>query len=177
MDALIVVDVQRDFCPGGALAVPDADAVIEPLNWLMRQHDLVIATRDWHPADHGSFEEQGGTWPEHCVQETSGAELHPKLDRRGIDQVIDKGQEADTDGYSGFEGTDLGRILREREIEHVHVGGLALDYCVKNTALDAVRAGFPTTVHLSATRPVEREQGDGERAVAELRAGGVEVAD
>jgi nicotinamidase/pyrazinamidase len=175
MDAVIVVDVQNDFCPEGALAVPDGADVIEPLNWLMRQHDLVVATRDWHPPDHGSFEEQGGPWPVHCVQDTPGAELHPKLDARGIDVIIDKGQDSENDGYSGFEGTDLGRILRENEIEHVHVGGLALDYCVKNTALDAVRAGFPTTVHLGATRPVEAEEGDGERAVEELRKAGVEV--
>ena len=175
MDALIVVDVQNDFCPGGALAVPDGDSVIEPLNWLMRQHDLVIATRDWHPEDHGSFEEQGGPWPPHCVQDTRGAQLRAQLDQSAIDEVVDKGQEPDADGYSGFEGTELDRILREQEISEVHVGGLALDYCVKTTALDAVKAGFPVTVHLGATRAIDAK--DGERAVEELRAAGVEVVD
>ena len=175
MDALIVVDVQNDFCPGGALAVPHGDAVIEPLNWLMRQHDLVVATRDWHPPDHSSFAEQGGPWPVHCVQDTHGAQLRSDLDRDAIDAVIDKGQDRETEGYSGFEGTDLERILRERGVERVHVGGLALDYCVKNTALDALRKGFPVTVHLGATRAVNVEEGDGGRAVEEMRAAGAEI--
>jgi nicotinamidase/pyrazinamidase len=175
MDALIVVDVQNDFCPGGALAVPHGDAVIEPLNWLMRQHDLVVATRDWHPPDHSSFAEHGGPWPVHCVQDTHGAQLRSDLDRDAIDVVVDKGQDREADGYSGFEGTDLDRLLRERGVERLHIGGLALDYCVKNTALDALRKGFPVTVHLAATRAVEVEEGDGERAVEEMRAVGAEI--
>jgi nicotinamidase/pyrazinamidase len=177
VDALIVVDVQNDFCPGGALAVPEGDQVVEPLNWLMRQHDYVVATRDWHPADHGSFSEQGGPWPAHCVQDTRGAELRSNLDHRGIDLIVDKGDEPDVEGYSAFEGTDLARILRERGVEEVHIGGLALDYCVKATALDALKAGFPVTVHLNATRPVEVDEGDGERAVEELRQAGAVVAE
>jgi nicotinamidase/pyrazinamidase len=175
MDALIVVDVQNDFCPGGALAVPHGDAVIEPLNWLMRQHDLVVATRDWHPPDHGSFAEQGGPWPVHCVQDTHGAQLRSDLDRDAIDAVVDKGQDRDTEGYSGFENPDLEQLLRERGVERLHIGGLALDYCVKNTALDALRKGFPVTVHLAATRAVNVEDGDGERAVEEMRAAGAEI--
>ena len=175
MEALIVVDVQNDFCPGGALAVPNGDEVIEPLNWLMRQHDLVIATRDWHPGNHSSFAEQGGPWPPHCVQDSSGAQLHADLDTSNIDAVVDKGQSVGDEGYSGFDGTELERMLRERGVERVHIGGLALDYCVKATALDALRLGFPVTVHLAATRPVEVEEGDGERAVAELRAAGAEI--
>jgi nicotinamidase/pyrazinamidase len=175
MDALLVIDVQNDFCPGGALAVPHGDEVIEPLNWLMRQHDLVIATRDWHPADHSSFAEEGGPWPVHCVQDTPGAELAPELDSSAIDLVVDKGQAIGEEGYSGFEHTDLERELRERGVERLHIGGLALDYCVKATALDALRLGFPVTVHLGATRPVDVEEGDGERAVAELRAAGAEI--
>jgi nicotinamidase/pyrazinamidase len=103
--------------------------------------------------------------------------LRAGLDTRGIDVVIDKGQDPETDGYSGFDGTELGRILREREVERVHIGGLALDYCVKNTALDAVKAGFPATVHLNATRAVNREKGDDESALKELRAAGVEVVE
>jgi nicotinamidase/pyrazinamidase len=175
MDALIVVDVQNDFCPGGALAVPHGDAVVEPLNWLMRQHDLVVATRDWHPPDHSSFAEQGGPWPVHCVQDTHGAQLRSDLDRDAIDAIIDKGQDRETEGYSGFEGTHLERILRERGVERVHVGGLALDYCVKGTALDALRKGFPVTVHLAATRAVNVEEGDRERSVEEMRAAGAEI--
>jgi nicotinamidase/pyrazinamidase len=177
MEALIAVDVQNDFCPGGALAVEEGDEVIEKLNQMAAEHELVVATRDWHPADHGSFEAGGGPWPVHCVQDTPGAELHPDLDRDAIDHVVDKGQDVSTDGYSGFEGTELERWLRDRDVDRVHVGGLALDYCVKNTALDARRLGFETVVHLGATRAVDVEPGDGERAIKELRDAGVEIAD
>jgi nicotinamidase/pyrazinamidase len=176
MEALIVVDVQNDFCPGGALAVPGGDEVVPLVNELATRADLVIATRDWHPPDHGSFAAQGGPWPVHCVAGTQGADLHPGLDRSAIDELIDKGQAPDTDGYSGFEGTRLERLLRERGVERVRVAGLALDYCVKNTALDALHAGFSVIVERAATRAVEVEPGDGERAVAELRAAGAEVA-
>jgi len=177
MRALIVVDVQNDFCPGGALAVPDGDAVVEAVNRLASDASFVVATRDWHPADHGSFAAQGGPWPVHCVADTPGAALHDGIDPRQIDVVLDKGQVADREGYSGFEGTDLERLLRVRGVDAVDVAGLALDYCVKATALDARRAGFDVTVHLDATRAVEVTPGDGERAVSELRAAGVEVVD
>ncbi len=177
MRALIVVDVQNDFCPGGALAVPDGDAVVEPVNRLAAQSGLVIATRDWHPADHGSFAEQGGPWPVHCVAGTSGAELHAGIDRGLVDAVVDKGQARDREGYSGFEGTELERLLDEHDVDAVDVVGLALDYCVKATALDARRAGFGVTLHRGATRAVEVQPGDGERAVEALRAAGVEVVD
>jgi nicotinamidase/pyrazinamidase len=175
--ALIVVDVQNDFCPGGALAVPDGDAVVQGVNRLAAQSEFVVATRDWHPADHGSFAARGGPWPVHCVAGTPGAELHAGIDRDLIDAVVDKGQAVDREGYSGFEGTELERLLGERGVDAVDVAGLALDYCVKATALDAHRAGFEVTVHRGATRAVEVEPGDGERAVAELRAAGVEVVD
>jgi nicotinamidase/pyrazinamidase len=175
--ALIVVDVQNDFCPGGALAVPDGDAVVEPVNRLARAAPFVVATRDWHPADHGSFAEQGGPWPVHCVAGSWGAELHPGVDRDQVDAVVDKGQARDTEGYSGFEATGLEELLRSRGVDTVDVVGLALDYCVRATALDARRAGFQVVVHRDATRAVEVSPGDGERAVEELRGAGVEVVD
>jgi nicotinamidase/pyrazinamidase len=172
--ALVIVDFQNDFTPGGALAVPDGDAIAQRINQLAASgdYDLVVATRDWHPPDHGSFAEQGGPWPVHCVAGTEGAELHPALDRSPIDVTIDKGQAPDTDGYSGFAGTELESVLREHGITQVTVVGLATDYCVKNTALDALRAGFQVTVDATAVRGVEVEPGDSERALAEVRAAG-----
>jgi nicotinamidase/pyrazinamidase len=177
--ALVIVDFQNDFTPpDGALAVPDGDAIAERVDRLARseEFDLVIATRDWHPPDHGSFAAQGGPWPEHCVQGTSGAELHPSLDRALLDHVIDKGQDPETEGYSGFQATRLGDLLRERGVDHVTVVGLATDYCVKNTALDALRAGFGVTVDSTAVRGVEVEPGDSDRALEELRAAGASIA-
>jgi nicotinamidase/pyrazinamidase len=173
MDGLIVVDVQNDFCPGGALAVPDGDAVVEPINRLMEDIPFTVATRDWHPRDHGSFREQGGPWPPHCVQDTGGAQLHPKLHTSEIDAVVDKGQGREDEGYSGFEGTELERLLRDRDVDRVHVTGLALDYCVRATALDARRAGFDVVLHRDGVRAI----GDGEGTLTELRAAGVEVVD
>lgn len=177
MRALIVVDVQNDFCPGGALAVPDGDAVVEHVNRLASEASFVVATRDWHPPDHGSFADQGGPWPVHCVSATSGAQLHPGIERDAIDVVIDKGQAVDTEGYSGFEGTGLADVLRSRGVDAVDVAGLALDYCVRATALDAKAAGFDVVVHRGATRAVDVVPGDGERAVEELRAAGISVVD
>jgi nicotinamidase/pyrazinamidase len=177
MEALVVVDVQNDFCPGGALAVPDGDAVIAPIAALAHDADLVIATRDWHPPDHGSFRNHGGVWPVHCVQGTPGAELHPGLGDVRIDAVLDKGQAVDLDGYSGFEGTTLERMLRDQGVDTVHVAGLALDYCVRATALDARRAGFRVVVHRGATRAVDVAPGDGERALRELEQAGVDVVE
>lgn len=177
MDGLIVVDVQNDFCAGGALPVPDGDAVVGPVNRLAAEYPFVVATRDWHPPNHDSFREQGGPWPAHCVQGTGGAELHPKLHTSEIDAVVDAGREPGDEGYSGFEHTELERLLREQGVDTVHVAGLALDYCVKETALDARRAGFGVVVHLSATRAIDAQPGDGDRALEELRAAGVEIAD
>jgi nicotinamidase/pyrazinamidase len=176
--ALIIVDFQNDFCPGGALAVPDGDAIAGRLNELAAsdRFDLVVATRDWHPPDHGSFAEQGGPWPVHCVAGTPGAELHHALDPTPIDLVIDKGQDPDTEGYSGFDETGLAEILRERGIDDLTVVGLATDYCVKNTALDALREGFAVTVDSTATRGVEVQPGDADRALDEVRAAGAGVA-
>jgi nicotinamidase/pyrazinamidase len=176
--ALVIVDLQNDFCPGGALAVPDGDAIVGRVNDLAGSgaYDLVVATRDWHPPDHGSFAEQGGPWPVHCVAGTAGAELHRSLDRTPIDVVVDKGQDRGTEGYSGFESTRLAELLRDREVDDVTVVGLATDYCVKNTALDAVREGFAVTVDSAATRGVEVQPGDSERALDEVRAAGASVA-
>ncbi len=172
--ALVIVDFQNDFTPGGALAVPDGDAIAPKINELAASgdYDLIVATRDWHPPDHGSFAAQGGPWPVHCVADTDGAQLHPALEQGRLDVIVDKGQSPGTDGYSGFEGTDLESLLRDRGITQVTVVGLATDYCVKNTALDALRAGFQVTVDSSAVRGVEVRPGDSERALAEVRAAG-----
>jgi nicotinamidase-related amidase len=176
--ALVIVDYQNDFIPGGALGVTGGDEIVERINALSRSgdYDLVVATRDWHPSDHGSFAAQGGPWPEHCVQGSDGAALHPALDRAPIAAVVDKGQDPGTEGYSGFDGTNLGELLREHGIDHVTVVGLATDYCVKHTALDALRAGFGVTVDTTAVRAVDVVPGDGERALEEVRAAGGSVA-
>jgi nicotinamidase-related amidase len=174
MEALIVVDVQNDFCPGGALAVSEGDEIMDAVNRLAAEAPFVIATRDWHPPDHDSFAERGGVWPVHCVRDTPGAQLHPGLHAR-IDAIIDKGREPGLQGYSAFEDTGLESLLHERGVETVDIAGLALDYCVKATALAAREAGFKVIVHREATRAVNVESGDDERAVAELRAAGVEV--
>ena len=171
------MDFQNDFTPGGALAVPEGDAIAERVNELAAdpRFELVIATRDWHPPDHGSFEEQGGPWPVHCVQGTEGAELHPGLDRSKVDVVVDKGQNPDTEGYSGFDATNLDTLLRDRGIDKLTIVGLATDYCVKNTALDALSNGFEVTVEREAVRGVDVNEGDSERALEELREAGATV--
>lgn len=174
MEALIVVDVQNDFCPGGALAVPGGDEVVAEVSRLAAEAPLVIATRDWHPPDHSSFAERGGSWPVHCVQGTPGAQLHADL-VIAPDAIVDKGQSPEREGYSAFEDTALESLLRERGVGTVDVAGLALDYCVKATALDARAAGFDVVVHRDATRAVNVRPGDDERAVQELRAAGVRV--
>jgi nicotinamidase/pyrazinamidase len=177
--ALIVVDFQNDFTPpDGALAVPGGDAIADRLNELAAEErfDVVIATRDWHPADHGSFRDQGGPWPPHCVQGTEGAQLHPALDRSLIDAVVDKGQRRESEGYSAFESPELGPLLREHEIMALTIVGLATDYCVLNTARDALKEAFTVTVDRSATRAVDANPGDGDRALAELEGLGAIIA-
>ncbi len=177
-EALLIVDYQNDFNPGGALAVSAGDTIAGRINSLARsgRYDLVVATRDWHPPHHSSFAERGGPWPVHCVRETPGAEYHPALDRDPIDVEILKGQVDGSDGYSGFEDTELARILAEHGVDAVTVVGLATDYCVKNTALDALRAGLSVTVDAGAVRGVDVEPGDSERALEELRAEGAAVS-
>ena len=176
--ALIIVDFQNDFTPGGALAVQEGDEIAARLNHLAASSDfdLVVATRDWHPADHGSFTDQGGIWPVHCVAGTPGAELHPALDTTNVDVIVDKGQDRDADGYSAFEATELSDLLREREIDQVVIAGLATDYCVKNTALDALRAGLTVGIDARAVRGVDVEPGDSEQALDELREAGAVIA-
>jgi nicotinamidase/pyrazinamidase len=176
-EALLIVDFQNDFTPGGALGVDGGDEIAARLNELAAdaRFELVVATRDWHPPDHGSFREQGGIWPVHCVQGTPGAELHPDLDRTLVNVVVDKGQDVAADGYSGFEATLLEELLRAQGVDHVTIGGIATDYCVKNTALDALRLGFGVTVDSAAVRGVEVAPGDSERALDEIRAAGGQV--
>jgi nicotinamidase/pyrazinamidase len=175
--ALIIVDFQNDFTPGGALAVPEGDQIAERLNELAAsgEFDLVVATRDWHPPDHASFAPQGGPWPVHCVADSEGAQLNPALDQEAIDAVLDKGQDQHADGYSGFDGTELEQLLHSHDIEEVVVCGLATDYCVKNTAIDAARRGFRVSVDRRAIRGVEVNRGDSERAIEAMRAAGAVV--
>ena len=174
-EALVIVDVQNDFTTGGALAVPDGDAVVAPLNSLGARFDVVFATRDWHPPDHQSFVEQGGPWPPHCVQGTAGAELHPGLDRSRIDEVVDAGDRADVEGYSAFDGTDFESRLRSRGVDSLVVGGLATDYCVRATALDARAVGFDVKLVTDAIRGIEAQPGDVERALVDMQEAGVEL--
>jgi nicotinamidase/pyrazinamidase len=175
--ALLVIDYQNDFNPGGALAVAEGDQIAERINALAASgdYDLVLATRDWHPPDHGSFTDRGGTWPVHCVAGTPGAELAPGLDRGHVDVVLDKGADRGTDGYSGFDGTELAALLREHAIDRVTVVGLATDYCVKNSALDALGEGLSVTVDSSAVRGVDVQPGDSASALDELRSAGATV--
>jgi nicotinamidase/pyrazinamidase len=178
--ALIVVDVQNDFCPGGALAVAEGDQVVAPLNKLidefLQRGEPVFKSRDWHPEKTKHFAAYGGTWPVHCVQNTKGAEFHPDL----IDDIhirtISKGL-GDEDSYSAFDGTDLALQLQRLGIEEVWVGGLATDYCVKNTVLDALKEGFKVKALTDAMRPVEFQSGDGERAIEEMRNAGAVIAE
>ena len=178
--ALIVVDVQNDFCPGGSLAVTGGDEVVAPLNKLIEEFlgrgEPVFKSRDWHTQKTKHFKPYGGTWEIHCVQNTKGAEFHPDLiDDKHI-RVISKGL-GDEDSYSAYDGTDLALQLRRLGVEEVWVGGLATDYCVKNTVLDARKEGFRVKVLEDAMRAVEVTTGDGERAIAEMRDAGAEIID
>lgn len=197
MKALIIVDVQNDFCPGGALAVENGDAIIDIINRLQHQFDLVVATQDWHPADHKSFAanhadknigdviELAGLpqvlWPTHCVQNTDGAAFHPRLQTQNIARIFRKGEDETVDSYSGFfdnghrRATGLGVYLKEQKATQVFVCGLATDYCVKFTALDARELGFDVTLIEDACRGVELHDGDIARSVDAMREAGVKV--
>jgi NAD+ synthetase len=170
--ALIVVDMQNDFCPGGALGVAGGDELAPALARAAERAGTVVATRDRHPADHLSFAARGGPWPQHCVEGTPGAELHPSVAGMHFDRVQDKPNDRDRETFSGFEGTDLGDYLRGRGVTRVLIGGLATDYCVRATALDAIREGFDTTVLTDAIAAVEVQPGDGRAALAEVAAAG-----
>ena len=188
MDALLIVDFQNDFTPGGALPVAEGDQIAGPINALLDSFDLVIATRDWHPADHGSYAgvevdpetwrgaDPPSIWPVHCVQNTPGAELHSALEQTKVDVVIDKGQDPNSQGYSAFQDTRLGELLRERGFDRLFVAGLATDYCVKNTVLDARRLGYDVTVIEDAVRGVDVTPGDSERALEEMERAGAAIS-
>ncbi|MBI2463113.1 MAG: nicotinamidase [Candidatus Spechtbacteria bacterium] len=185
--AIIVVDVQNDFCPGGSLPVPNGNEVISALNAVLelaQQLDvLVFASRDWHPAETSHFADFGGVWPTHCVQDTEGAAFHPDLHLPATAHVLSKGTLKDEDAYSAFQGHEeqgddglsLAEILKTEGVETVWIGGLATDYCVKATALDAVRNGFTTVLLVDACRAVDIHEGDGDRALEEMAQAGVKL--
>lgn len=196
-NALIVVDVQNDFCEGGSLAVPQSNEIIPNIAALMKDiltFDLIVATQDLHPKNHKSFASNnnapvgslgslGGQvqvmWPDHCVEGSTGADFHNKINSKAFDAVFPKGQNPEVDSYSGFfdndhkSSTGLGEYLRQQGVERVFVVGLALDYCVKATALDAKTLGFDTTVILRATKAVNLNKGDDSKAINELKDAGV----
>ena len=194
---LIIVDVQNDFIPGGALAVTEGDLVVPVINQLQEKFEHILATQDFHPADHGSFaaNHQGKMpgelidlagltqilWPVHCVQGSEGADFHPDLDKNNWEKVFQKGKNREVDSYSGFfdnarrGDTGLGNYLKEKGIEQVFVCGLALDYCVKFTALDAKSLGFETFLITDATRAVNLKPEDGENSIREMEDAGVKI--
>ncbi|MFN2454432.1 MAG: bifunctional nicotinamidase/pyrazinamidase [Pyrinomonadaceae bacterium] len=177
MNALILVDIQNDFCPGGALAVTEGDEIVPVANELQKLFPLVVATKDWHPANHSSF----NIWPPHCIQESAGAEFVKELETSRIEKVFLKGTDQLIDSYSGFfdnehlRSTGLGDYLKQRGVTNVTIAGLATDYCVKFTALDAVSSDFETIVVIDGCRGVEVNPGDTVRAIEEMREAGVRI--
>lgn len=171
-DALVVVDLQNDFLPGGALAVSGGDDVVPVLNRYIeaftKRNLPVIATRDWHPPEHCSFEAQGGPWPPHCVANGEGADFAPGLKLPDDTIVISKAKQRDFEAYSGFQGTDLADRLRELGVRRLFIGGLATDYCVKATVIDALKARFAVCLLRDAIRAVDVDPGDGEKAVQHM---------
>ena len=177
--ALIVVDVQNDFCPGGSLAVANGDEVVAPLNKLIKEFldrgEPVFKSHDWHPATAKHFAAYGGIWPVHCVQNTPGAEFHKDLSDDPRITIISKGIDESADGYSAFDGTSLAQILHDEGVTEVWVGGLATDYCVKHTVLDALHQGFEVKALADSMRPVNIKPDDGALAIAEMRSAGAEI--
>lgn len=197
MKVLLVIDIQNDFCPGGALEVQNGDAVVDVANKLMPLYQLVIATKDWHPANHKSFAAmhpwrkpgqvidlnglEQVLWPIHCVEESFGSEFHNRLDTNLIDKIFYKGTDPEVDSYSGFfdngkrNSTGLSEFLQKKGVNEVHILGLATDYCVKFTALDAKNEGFNTFVILEGCRAVNLNEGDEDKAIREMEDNGVTI--
>ncbi len=197
MEALLIVDVQYDFLPGGSLAVPEGDKVIPVINSLQEKFETVVATQDWHPKNHGSFAsnhpgkrvgevvelsgEDQILWPDHCIQGTHGADFHKELRRDKWKKVFQKGTNPMVDSYSGFydnnkrEDTGLSTYLKNQGIEKVYIAGLAADYCVKFTVMDAIKEGFETVLLEDATKGVNLSQGDTERAITEMEKAGARI--
>ena len=171
-DALIVVDIQNCFCPGGELPVKEGDKIIPIINRYIHKFQKagakIYATRDWHPPDHKSFKEYGGIWPPHCLKGSKGAEFRSDLKLPEETTVISTGDEASVEGYSGFDHTNLERKLKEDGVDRVFIGGLATDYCVKYTVLDALEKSFEVVLLIDAIKGVNRKPGDAERAVGEM---------
>ncbi len=170
MKALMIVDLQNDFCPGGALPAPDGDRIVPVINKLMNKFDVVLASKDWHPVDTVHFEK----WPAHCVRETQGAEFHPALDADKINKIFFKGTDDKDDGYSAFEATNenLADYLRKNKVDEVYVTGLVTEYCVKQTVLEALRQGFKTYVIEDAVQGINAHPNDVPQAKAEMEKAG-----
>jgi nicotinamidase/pyrazinamidase len=196
MKALIIVDLQNDFCPGGALSVPKGNEIIPIINELQQKFDLVVAIQDWHPPDHLSFANSHGKkpgdvveidgieqvlWPDHCVAGSQGAEFAKELQTEKITRIFHKGIDKRIDSYSTFydnahkRSTGLADFLEEKDVQEIYIAGLTTDYCVKHSALDAVKLGFKTFVIEDACRGINRHEGDVERALDEMSSGGVKI--
>jgi nicotinamidase/pyrazinamidase len=178
--ALILVDIQNDFCPGGALAVNDGDRIVAIANRLMPEFPLVISTQDWHPANHISFKQRGGPWPPHCVQGTPGADLHRDLETDSIAHYFRKASSPERDDYSEFEGKDdqgrsLDELLKSKGVKGIYVAGLATDYCVLETVLDGIRYGYEVYPIIDAMRAVNVNADDGEKALQKMAASGAHL--
>lgn len=173
MKALIIVDVQNDFCPGGALATPYGDKVVPVINQIIDKFPVVVASKDWHPADTTHF----GKWPVHCVENTHGSELHPDLNSNKIQQILLKGTSGKDDGYSAFEATnlDFATYLNKKGVKQLYVAGIATEYCVKATALDGIANGFETFVISDCVEGVRAKDGDVEAALKEMKQKGVQL--
>jgi len=178
--ALLLVDIQNDFCPGGALAVSEGDEVVPVVNSLMGKFPFVATSQDWHPPDHISFKDRGGPWPPHCVAGTSGAELHPGINEAEIDAKLRKAATADTDAYSAFEAVDdagrpLDEVLKSKGIRKLYVAGLATDYCVLASTLDGLKNGYDVYVVTDAVRAVNVKPEDGEKALSQMANAGAHL--
>ncbi len=177
-DALIIVDVQIDFCPGGALPTPEGDRVVPVLNEYITKFagSQVYATRDWHPPNHISFRAYGGPWPPHCIQRSVGARFHPDLKLPQGTTIISKAYDPNQEAYSGFDGTNLVEELKRKSVERAFVGGLATEYCVKNTVLDALTIGFETVLLVDAIRGINIKADDSKKAIDEMVKKGAKIA-